>query len=80
MNDALQEFARAEIKDGLSRLEEGPRTLFAKMYGHPYDPETPINDVVDAMPAEKLDWAMEQVRRTFEKRASQEQDSTINAP
>lgn len=28
---------------------------------------TPINDVVDKMPEDKLDWAMQQVQRTINK-------------
>ena len=75
MNDELQAFARGRIKDGLSKLEEWQRRLFSKMYCHPYSPETPINDVVDAMPPEKLSWAMDQIRRTLEERTTnQEQD------
>lgn len=73
MNAALQAFARETIKDGLSKLGEGPRTLFSKMYGQPYDPEMPVDEVVDAMPPDKLDWAMEQIRLTFEMRATEEE-------
>lgn len=66
MNDELQKFARATLKTGLAKLPGGWQLTFKRMYSH-NDLDKPINEVVDAMPADKLDWAMEQVRRSIEK-------------
>lgn len=64
MNNKLSKFARETIKLGLSRLEPKHHLLFKRMYSH-NDTEKDINEVVDDMPEEKLDWAMQQVDRTL---------------
>lgn len=81
MNDALEAFARQTLKDGLARCTEGQQAVFKLMYSEPTDPRhrTPevvarikaadIEDVVDGMFDEKLDWAMEQVEATLAKAA-----------
>lgn len=66
MNKQLQEFARNQLKEGLGRLPESNQMLFKRMYSHE-DLSRDINDVVDFMPEEKLDWAMQQVQRTLDK-------------
>ena len=40
--------------------------LFKRMYAHG-NLDADINSVVDSMPAEKLDWAMQQVYNTLRK-------------
>lgn len=60
MNNKLQDLARKELKEGLAKLPEAHQLMFKRMYSHG-DLEKDINDVVDAMPEDKLDWAMEQV-------------------
>ena len=67
MNDQLQEFARNELKDGLKQCTEGQQLLFKRMYSH-NNLSANIDELVDIIPEEKLDWAMEQVRRTLEKK------------
>jgi len=83
MNKALQKFARDQLKDGLARLPEGHQRIFKLMYGRGNhenltsqipnmrsveDAEKmSISDVVDEMPAEKLDWAMQQVENSLKK-------------
>jgi ATP-dependent Zn protease len=67
MNQQLQDFARQSLKDGLAQLPEENQMFFKRMYSHK-NLDAPIAQVVDSMPPEKLDWAMEQVRRTIEKR------------
>ena len=86
MNDALQQYARDTLKDGLSQLPAGWQNLFKRMYGgkptrRGEDSLTlaeiearPIDEVVDEMPAEKLDWAMQQVERSIAKLASRPGD------
>jgi hypothetical protein len=66
MNDQLQQFARKTLKDGLSKLSEDYHVRFKQMYSHD-SLSLPIQEVVDKMPAEKLDWAMEQVQNTLRK-------------
>jgi hypothetical protein len=62
MNAILQEFARNFIKDGLAKLPEPNQDMFKRMYGNL---DSSINDVVEAMPEDKLDWAMVQVDNTL---------------
>jgi len=66
MNNELQAFARASLKDGLSKCTEGNQLMFKRMYS-PKDLDKSICDVVDSMPVDKLDWAMQQVQRTLDK-------------
>lgn len=65
MNEQLQHFARQELKDGLGKLPEKCHMLFKRMYS-PDDLEKPINDVVDIMPDDRLNHAMQQVSRSIE--------------
>lgn len=64
MNDQLQEFARSELKAGLAKCTDGNRRMFNRMYSHE-DLDADVNNVVDRMPADKLESAMDQVRRTL---------------
>jgi len=66
MNNQLQEFARRELKDGLAKLPESNQLRFKRMYSHK-DLDKPIDDVVDSMDYDKLDWAMQQVQRSIDK-------------
>lgn len=63
MNNRLQELARAELKEGLE-LCSGPQILlFKRMYSHK-NLNADIEQIVDSMSEDKLDWAMQQVMRT----------------
>ena len=66
MNTMLQEFARKELKEGLAKLPESHHMIFKRMYSH-LDLSKDINAVVDTMPEDKLDWAMQQVQRSIDK-------------
>ena len=68
MNNTLQEFARKTILDGLLKLPEGQQLFFKRLYSHK-NLDTPIEEVVKRMPEGKLNWVMEQVRRSLEKEA-----------
>lgn len=57
---------RTEIKRILSRLTDGNRNIFMRMYSHD-DLTRDINDVVDTMPAKQLNWALQQVQNTYHK-------------
>ncbi len=61
MNKQLQDFARAELKKGLSQLADKHHMVFKRMYSHE-NLALPIGDVVDKMDADNLDWAMQQVQ------------------
>jgi len=79
MNNELQQFARQQLKDGLNKLPTDYHRIFKLMYGRGgYTPGTitrtveeaealPIYLVVDEIPADKLDWAMQQVSNTLKK-------------
>ena len=74
MNKQLQDFARAELKTGLAELPEENHRTFKFMYARDNGKRSvvdavamPINDVVDLMPPEQLDWAMQQVKALLDK-------------
>lgn len=64
MNQTLQNFAREELKAGLSLCTEAQQLLFKRMYSHKELGKS-IDEVVDLIPEDKLDWAMQQVERTL---------------
>ena len=63
MNDTLQHYVRTQLKETLAQCTDAQQLMFKRMYSH-HDLEKPIDQVVDAMPEDKLDWAMQQVERT----------------
>jgi hypothetical protein len=65
MNKNIQDFARNYIKDGLKKLPERCTVIFKKMYANG-NMVLDIEHVVDKMPEDKLDWAMQQVNRSIE--------------
>ena len=74
-------YNRHLIKDELKRLTPAHHDRFKQMYAEPQDPrkrtpdvtqkirDTPINAVVDQMPDNALNWALQQVTRSLEKQA-----------
>jgi hypothetical protein len=76
MNNQLQDYAREQLKAGLAQLPENWQRTFKLMYGRDNGKRSventvalPINDVVDIMPEDKLDWAMQQVENSLKKLA-----------
>jgi hypothetical protein len=67
MNNKLQKFARQELIEGLSKCTEKQRWIFNKMYS-PDNVDRNIDDVVSDIPEDRLDWAMQQVQRTLDKK------------
>lgn len=63
MNKRLQDFARAEILGDLAKCTAAQNRIFIAMYG-PGKTLDDLQNIVGNMPAEKLDWAMTQVRNT----------------
>lgn len=70
MNDQLQKFARDTILTGLRQCPDGWQMLFKRMYSRGGDLDASIDSVVARMPAEKLDWAMQQVENSLAKLAA----------
>ena len=66
MNNQLQAFARKTLKEGLAQLPEGWQRRFKQMYAFG-NLDTDIKAVVDNMPNDKLDWAMQQVENSLAK-------------
>lgn len=65
MNKRLQIFARWFLKKTILQCTSGQQDVFKRMYGYN---ETDLFKIIDNMPEEKLNRAMEQVERTLEKR------------
>jgi hypothetical protein len=59
------------MKEGLAQLPESWVLLFKRMYS-PADLNKDINDVVDLLPEDKLDWAFQQVCNSVDKVKSNE--------
>jgi hypothetical protein len=66
MNNMLSQYARLQLKDGLSRCTEPQQVLFKRMYCHEHL-DWSIEKCVDNMPEDSLDWAMQQVQNTLRK-------------
>ncbi len=67
MNNELDNFARESLKDSLAKCTEAEQRLFKQMYAFENINDS-IDKAVDNMPSEKLDWAMQQVQRTLDKK------------
>ncbi len=67
MNNELQKYARKTLKENLQKCTEGEQLMFKRMYAGG-DLEKDINTVVEDMESEKLDWAMQQVQRSLDKK------------
>lgn len=78
MNDALNEFARKLLKDGLAKCTDAEQLLFKRMYAKPPLPRDEntiewlksvgFDHVVDDMDDDRLCRAMEQVEATLVKK------------
>lgn len=66
MNKNIEQFARTQIKEGLRKLPTSHHVTFQRMYAHLH-PEYTMEEVVDNMPAERLDWALTQVENSLRK-------------
>lgn len=66
-NETLKIAAKNILKNLLSQCTEGQQMLFKRMYSH-NNLDLPINDVVDNMDSDKMDWAITQCERTLNKK------------
>lgn len=69
MNKTIAKFARDQIKAKLALCTEQQQHVFKQMYSHK-DLARSIDEAVDAMPDDKLDWALTQIEKTLEKVAA----------
>ncbi len=65
MNKELESFARERLIYSLNRCTYCSRYIFNRMYS-PKNRFNPIEDTVAKMSVNKLDWAMQQVKRTLD--------------
>ncbi len=66
MEASLQKFARGQLIEGLQKCNEQQVHLFKRMYSH-NNLDADIEEIVAALPENKLDWALQQVNRTLAK-------------
>jgi len=66
MNSQLRNFARQTLKASFPRLPVAHISMFKRMYSHG-NPDADINTVIDMLPDDRLDWAMQQVQQSIEK-------------
>jgi hypothetical protein len=66
VNQTLKNAAKVILKDLLSQCTEGQQFIFKRMYSSK-NLTLPINEVVDQMPDDKLDWAITQCEQTVNK-------------
>lgn len=80
MNSRIEAFARKCILEDVSRLPEGWQETFKRMYGSKNGKltieqikELPMDQVVKAIPCDRLDWALTQIDNSHKKLQQQEQ-------
>lgn len=78
MNVELSAYARQWLKANLALCTPEECLLFKRFYSH-RDLEKPMSAVMDAMPEHALDWAMQQVSRTLNKKEPQHAAATVGA-
>ncbi len=66
MNETVITFTRNKIKEGLGKLSEEHKLRFNRMYSFK-NLDKDVNEVVDEMSEEKLDWALTQVQNSLRK-------------
>lgn len=66
MNNTIKNFVTNRLKELLAECTEGQQLMFKRMYSNGNLHEH-INNVVDQMEDDKLDYALTQVERTIDK-------------
>ena len=66
MNERLANEGRKILKELLSKLNEDNHLLFKRMYT-PMNLDQSINDAVDKMEDNRIDWAISQCENTLKK-------------
>jgi hypothetical protein len=67
MNKTLRAFALQKLKTLLAQCSPAEQSVFRRMYASKLPENTPVEQVVDAMPDElsTVDWALTQVENTL---------------
>lgn len=65
-NETIINFTKEKLKELLDKCTVKQQMLFKQMYSY-NNLDMSINNVVDNMDIDKLDWALSQVERTVEK-------------
>lgn len=65
-NETLIKAGKDILKGLLVQCTEGQQMMFKRMYSHK-NLNLPINEAVDKMDPDKIDWAISQCERTVEK-------------
>lgn len=85
MNHILQKVAREYLKENIQKLPEDWQHTFKLMYARNNGRRSveeasliPINDAIDRMPEESLDWAMIQVENSLIKLAKKSLDLNLD--
>jgi hypothetical protein len=63
MNETLKNAGKEILKDLLSKCSEPQQLMFKRMYCHK-NLALPINEAVDQMADDKIDWAITQCEKT----------------
>ena len=71
MNPTLAKEARRILKDLLSQCTDGEQFIFKRMYSHK-NIDVSINEAVDNMDEDKMDWAITQCEQTVAKKTRKE--------
>lgn len=66
MNTTIKNIAKKILKELLIECTDEQQLIFKRMYSHK-NLELSINEAVDQMADNEIDWAMTQVERTVEK-------------
>lgn len=66
MNNITENFNRDWLKENIALCNESQQQMFKRMYSH-NNLDLDVNSIIDKMPEDKLDWAMQQVQHTLEK-------------
>jgi len=62
MNKRYVIFVKDSIKEGLEKCTDGQKNIFVRMYGNG---KTDLNEIVDNMNEDKIDWALTQIENTL---------------
>jgi hypothetical protein len=65
-NETLKKAAKDILKNLLAQCTEGQQLMFKRMYCHK-NLELPIDEAVDQIADDKIDWAISQCERTVNK-------------
>ncbi len=68
MNATFKKLCTEALKTALKKLPENQFTIFKKMYS-PRNLNLTVEECVDQMPDDRLDWAMTQVENSLTKNA-----------